>query len=161
MKVSATHRYSCSIDELFELFTSKQYYLDKFSACGARNVSIEEAADTDEGFVLESVREVPADVPGVLKSFLGDWNTIRQSEVWDGEAGDEYYNDFEITAEGVPVEMLGTMNLTPDGDGCVNDIEIEIKCAIPLVGKKLAQFVASDTEKTLAAEYEYTREQVG
>lgn len=161
MKVTATHRYDCSIDELYELFTQKQYYLDKFDACGAKNVEILEAADTDEGFVVESQREVPADVPGVLKSFLGEWNTITQSEVWDGEPGDEYYNDFEIAAEGVPVEMTGTMNLMPDGDGCVNEIEIDISCAIPLVGKKLAQFVASDTEKTLAAEYAYTKKQVG
>ena len=161
MKVTATHRYECSIDELYELFTQKQYYLDKFAACGARNVEIIEAAQTDEGFVVESQREVPADVPGVLKSFLGEWNTLRQSEVWDGEEGDEYYNDFEISAEGVPVDMTGTMNLMPDGDGCVNEVEIDINCAIPLVGKKLAQFVASDTEKTLAAEYAFTQKQIG
>jgi hypothetical protein len=160
MKINAKHRYNCSIDELYEHFTNKKYYLAKFKACGARNVKIEEAAQTDEGFVVVSQREVPADVPGVLKSFLGEWNTITQTENWDGDPGDEYYNDFEIAAEGVPVEMTGTMNLMPDGDGCINDIEIEISCAIPLVGKKLAQFVASDTEKTLAAEYEFTREHI-
>ncbi|MEM6639580.1 MAG: DUF2505 domain-containing protein [Pseudomonadota bacterium] len=161
MKVTATHRYDCSIEELYALFTDKSYYIEKFNACGARDVKILEAAQTDEGFVVESQREVPADVPGVLKSFLGEWNTISQAEVWDGDAGDEYYNDFEITAEGVPVDMTGTMNLTPDGDGCVNEIEIEIGCLIPLVGKKLAKFVASDTEKTLAAEYAFTRKKIG
>ncbi|MFK8017009.1 MAG: DUF2505 domain-containing protein [Gammaproteobacteria bacterium] len=161
MKVTAQHRYNCSIDELYALFIDKQFYLDKFTACGARNVKINKAAATDDGFVVASERDVPADVPGVLKSFLGDWNTIAQTESWEGDPGDEYYNDFEIAAQGVPVEMNGTMNLMPDGDGCVNDIEIEIKCSIPLVGKKLAQFVASDTEKTLAAEYEFTQTRTG
>lgn len=161
MKVTAQHRYDCSIDELYALFTDEQFYLDKFAACGARNVKIHAAAPTDDGFEVDSEREVPADVPGVLKSFLGDWNSIRQTESWEGDPGDEYYNDFDIAAQGVPVEMSGTMNLMPDGDGCVNDIEIEIKCSIPLVGKKLAQFVASDTEKTLAAEFEFTKARVG
>ena len=161
MKVSAQHRYDCSIDEIYALFTDKNFYLEKFAACGARDIKITKAAATDDGFIVDSEREVPADVPGVLKSFLGDWNKIRQTESWEGEPGDEYYNDFEIAAQGVPVEMSGTMNLMPEGDGCINDIEIEISCAIPLVGKKLAQFVASDTEKTLLAEYEFTRTKVG
>lgn len=160
MKISAQHRYDCSIDKLYVLFTGQKFYADKFQHCGARNIKINRAEQTDEGFVVDSQREVPADVPGVLKSFLGEWNTIRQTENWDGDPGDEYYNDFEIAAEGVPVKMTGTMNLMPDGNGCVNDIEIEIECSIPLVGKKLAQFVANDTEKTLAAEYAFTREQI-
>ena len=48
----------------------------------------------------------------------------------------------------------------PDGDGCVNDIEMEVKCGIPLLGKKLAEFIAQDIEKILAAEYEFIKEQV-
>jgi hypothetical protein len=160
MKINARHRYKCSIDELYALFTSKKYYAKKYAACGARNIEILRVEQTDEGFVVQSRREVPADVPGVLKSFLGDWNTIVQNENWDGDPGEEYYNDFEISAEGVPVKMVGTMNVMPDGDGCVNDVEIEITCAIPLLGKKLAEFVASDAKKTLAAEYEFTLTQV-
>lgn len=160
MKINAQHHYDCSVDELYALFTSEKYYAKKYAACGARNIEMVRVEQTDEGFAVESRRDVPADVPGVLKSFLGDWNTIRQTENWDGDPGEEYYNDFEISAEGVPVQMVGTMNLMPHDDGCVNDVEIEITCSIPLVGKKLAQFVADDAKKTLAAEYEFTKSQV-
>ncbi len=63
MKISAQHRYDCSIDELFALFTEQKFYEDKFEHCGARNIKINRAEQTDEGFVVDSQREVPADVP--------------------------------------------------------------------------------------------------
>ncbi len=161
MKVTATHRYGCSIDELFGHFSKPDFYVKKFEACGARNIEVVESESGDGSFEITTERDVPADVPGFLANFVSDWNRLTQSESWEGEAGDEYYNELEISAAGVPVEISGSMNLMPDGDGCVNDVEMEIKCAIPLVGKKLAQFIATDTEKTLAAEYEYIKELVG
>lgn len=157
MKVSATHRYTCDMDELFSHFCKPDFYKKKFKACGARNIKVLESAQDGDAFSITTEREVRADVPGVLKSFLGEWNTLTQTESWEGEAGDEYYSELEISSAGAPVTIEGGMVLTPDGDGCINEIDIEIRCSIPLVGKKLEQFVAADTEKTLAAEYEYIR----
>ena len=149
MKVNATHKYSCGMDELFGHFSKPEFYVQKFEGCG------------EDSFEIKTERDVPADVPGFLANFVSEWNTLTQTETWEGAKGDEYYNELDISAGGVPVEIRGSMNLTPDGDGCVNDIEMEIKCAIPLVGKKLAEFIANDTAKTLAAEYEFIKEFLG
>ena len=157
MKVTATHRYDCSIDELYKHFCKPDFYRKKFKACGARNIKVLESDHDGNAFTIVTERDVPADVPGVLKSFLGEWNTVTQTENWDGEPGDEYYSDLEITSAGAPVKIEGSMLLTPDGDGCVNEVDINIRCSIPLMGKKLEQFVAADTEKNLAAEYKYIK----
>ena len=161
MRVNATHKYDASMETLFEHFSNPEFYVQKFEACGARNIKVVESESDEGSFEITVEREVPADVPGFLANFVSDWNTLTQTETWEGAPGDEYYNELEISAAGVPVEMRGSMNLMPDGDGCVNDIEIEIKCAIPLVGKKLEQFIAADTANTLAAEYAYIREFLG
>jgi hypothetical protein len=44
------------------------------------------------------------------------------------------------------------------GKGCVNEVEITIRASVPLIGSKLAQFVARDTEATLAAEYAFIQD---
>lgn len=161
MKISAQHAYSKNSTEVFALFSGENYHVDKFTACGSRNVELVERTGSADEFSVTTAREVPADVPGVLKSLIGEWNSITQTEEWQDVGDDEFICDFAISTEGVPVEITGTMNLMPEGDGCVNHIEMEISCSVPLLGKKLAQFVAKDGNKTLAAEYAFNQKQLG
>jgi hypothetical protein len=156
MIVNATHVYSQPIATVFAAFTDRAFYTDKFAGVGARNVRIVSEERSDDGYSIVTEREVPLEVPAVLKSFLGEWNSIRQHERWE-DVGGEYVNELEIAAAGVPVDLRGSMLLRPQGDGCVNDVQMEITCNVPLVGGKLAEFVARNTEQGLVDEYEFIR----
>ncbi|MEM7082897.1 MAG: DUF2505 domain-containing protein [Pseudomonadota bacterium] len=155
MNITAQHKYPCSSEELYTLFTQDGFHADKFAACGAKNIDVVEIERGDDTFSITLDRDVPADVPGVLKSLLGEWNTVTQTEEWQDVGDDEYICDFALSTEGVPAEITGTMNVMPDGEGCVNHVEMDITSSVPLLGKKLAQFIAKDAEKTLAKEYDY------
>jgi hypothetical protein len=102
-------------------------------------------------------------VPGLLSKFLGAWNRIEQSEAWQGEAGTSRVGINKIgivslpSGISVPVTVTGTQTLRPNGDGCTNDIVFEINCGIPLIGKKLAEFVAGDIQKFMGLEYGFTK----
>jgi hypothetical protein len=157
MIINAAHAYAHPIDRVIAAFMDPDFYRYKFEAVGARNIRILSEDRGDDSYAIVTEREVPLEVPGVLKSFLGDWNTIRQSERWE-HAGGEYVNDLEISAAGVPVELRGSMLLRPEGEGCVNDVQMEISCQVPLVGGKLTEFVARNTEKGLVDEYAVIRQ---
>ena len=108
---------------------------------------------------IEVHREVKADAPAVLQALIGEWNSLIQSETWQTEeVGEEYYNEFEIESEGTPVTITGTMTLSGDSESCVNEVELTIRCGVPLVGRKVEEFVAKDSAKNLAAEYEFIQE---
>lgn len=96
----------------------------------------------------------------MLKKFLGEWNTIVQSESWEPD-DDGYFNEIEVESEGVPISIEGTMSLQPSTDGCVNKLAFEIECSIPFVGGKLEDFIAKDLKKTLSAEYKFIKSYVG
>jgi hypothetical protein len=116
------------------------------------------ATDEDDGeFTVETRRQVPLDVPGMLRKFLGEWNTVLQSERWTEGAKGVYTNELDISAHGVPATMTGTMTLKSAGKGSVNEVEITIRAGVPLLGGKLEQFVAAGTEEQLAAEYDFIR----
>ncbi|MEM9056883.1 MAG: DUF2505 domain-containing protein, partial [Pseudomonadota bacterium] len=100
----------------------------------------------------------PANAPAALKSFIGEWSMLRQEESWQGDEGDEYYNELEISSPSVPVSITGVMTLSGDEESCVNDIEISVKCSIPLVGGKLEKFVAGDVATNLDAEFDFITE---
>lgn len=153
MDVSALHQYPYPLDQVIAAFMSADFYRSKFAAVGARNIEVVSERREADSYVIVTQREVPLEgVPGVLKNFLGAWNKIRQSERWE-QAGDEYFNELQISAAGVPVELSGTMMLRPDAAGCVNDVHMEVSCAVPLVGGKLMEFVAENTQRGLDDEH--------
>lgn len=154
MKIKAVHQYAKDVDTVFGLFHDPDFMKAKYEGIGARNVEVLECAGRH---AVKVRREVPADVPSLLKKFLNPWNTVVQSESWDGKAGGPYRCTFEIDVGGVPVGMKGAMELRAEGGGCVNDVQLEVKCGIPLVGGKLADFVGGDAEKAIQAEYEFIR----
>lgn len=157
MKIKALHQYAKDVDTVFGLFHDPDFMKEKYVGIGARNVEVLECSGSDGRYSVKVRREVPADVPGLLKKFLNPWNTIVQSEQWEGPAGGPYRCKIAIEISGVPVSMGGEMDLRTQEGGCVNDVRIEVKCGIPLVGGKLADFVGSDAEKAIQAEYQFIR----
>jgi hypothetical protein len=161
MKIKALHQYAKDVDTVFSLFHDPDFMKVKYEGIGARNVEVLECAGSEGRYTVKVKREVPADVPSLLKKFLNPWNTIVQSETWEGKAGGPYRCKLAVEIAGVPVGMGGEMELRSQDGGCVNDVRLEVKCGIPLIGGKLADFVGGDAEKATQAEYEFIRAHLG
>jgi Protein of unknown function (DUF2505) len=157
MKVKATHRYAHGLDTVYAAFCDPAFYAAKFAGVGARNVKVLEHEKKGASFRIRTEREMRVDVPAVLKTVLGEWNRIVQSEHWK-TADDSCHNELELISPAVPVSVRGIMDLSKDGKSCVNAVEMDIRCELPFIGKKLAELVAGNTERGLADEYEFIRD---
>jgi len=155
MKFHRDHEYAHGTDAVFALFTNAKEIEAKQEALGARNIRVEECDRDDDGAVVTIVRELPAEVPGILSKFLQPWNTIEQSEQWRIYDDGVYQADLTIDIANVPVTVSGTLELEPVDEGCINHIHMTIESGIPFVGKTLADFVAIDCKRIIAEEYEY------
>ena len=155
MKIRTDHKYTHSTDAVYALFTDAKEIKAKQKALGARKIRVEACDSDDEGADVRIVREMPADVPGMLSKFLQPWNTVEQSEEWRICDDGVYEADIEIDIANVPVTIAGTLELEPTDDGCVNHVRVSVDCGIPFVGKTLAEFVAKDCERIIADEYDY------
>jgi hypothetical protein len=156
--VRARHEYRHPVRKVWAAFSDPEFYQAKFEGIGHRNVEVISTEADADGFSIEVSREVPLEVPGFLRGMLGEWNTLLQNERWTEAGKGIYTNAFEIEARGVPAAMTGTMTLATKGKGCVNEVEITIRAAVPLIGGKLEHFVARDAEATLEAEYDFIQE---
>jgi hypothetical protein len=156
--VRARHEYRHPLKKVWAAFSDPEFYQAKFEGIGHRNVEVVSTENDADGFSIEVSREVPLDVPGFLRSMLGEWNTLLQNERWTEGAKGEYTNELEIEARGVPALMTGTMRLSGKGKSCVNEVAITVRANMPFIGGKLEQFVARDAGATLAAEYEFIRD---
>jgi hypothetical protein len=153
--VRARHEYPHPVRKVWAAFSDPEFYHAKFEGVGHRDVAVISSERDSAGFSIEVSREVPLEVPGFLRGMLGEWNRLLQSEHWAPAGKGVYANALEIEARGLPVTMKGAMRLSGRGEGAVNEIEITIRAAVPLIGGKLERFVARDTEAVLAAEYEF------
>ena len=103
---------------MFALFTDEQEIMAKQEALGARNIRIEECETYSDGAVATFVRELSAEVPGILSKFLQPWNTVEQAEQWRRLGGGEYEADIAIdVANGCPIV---TVDLGRSSIGCVH-----------------------------------------
>ena len=153
--LEAVHEYPRDAAALYAQFTDADAVTAKHEALGARNIRIVEWSVRDAGATLVFRREVPIDVPGFLKRFLQPWNTVTQRETWEVEDVGLYHADVSVEILGVPVRIEGTLDLGSTDGGCVNDVALSVASSVPLVGAKLAEFVAGDSRRLIEAEYRY------
>ncbi len=160
MRIRRDHKYAHGSDAVFALFTDEAEIEAKHAALGARNISVEECDRDDDGAFVRIVRELPAEVPGILSKFLKPWNAVEQAEEWRDCGGGVYEADLDIDIASVPVNISATLKLEPTGDGCVNHVRMKIDSGIPFVGKTLAEFVARDCKRLIDEEFEYITERL-
>ena len=160
MKIRQDHEYAHDLEAVYALFVDAGEVEAKHAALGARNISIEECELYEDGADVSFVRELPAEVPGVLARFLQPWNTVNQAEQWRSSERGGYDAELDIDIAGVPVTIAGTLELEPVEGGCINHVRIDIDCGIPFVGKTLTEFVGKDCERLVAEEYDYICERL-
>ena len=160
MKIRRDHEYAHDLEAVYALFTDAGEIEAKQAALGARSICVEECEIFDDGADVRFVRELPADVPGVLARFLQPWNTVTQSEQWQITDDGCYEADLEIDIANVPVSISGTLELEPLENGCVNHVRLTVDCGIPFIGKTLVEFVAKDCKRLIAEEYAYLTERL-
>ncbi len=160
MEVKAKHFYDASVDAVFACFGNAEKITAKLEALGARNIDVSRCDLTADSLEIDITREVPTDAPGMMKKFLSDWNSVHQTETWTGKPGEHFSGNFNIELHGVPVTIKGTCELTPTSTGSVNDVTVTVECGIPLVGKKLAEFVAHNCQESMEKEYQLIKKAV-
>lgn len=154
MEVRARHHYDKPAEAVFKCFGNKAATIDRFTHLGARNITIETIKPTKTSLDLVVHREEPLQAPALLKKFIGEWNVLTQEEHWKGSAAEGYVGDIKYSLKGVPVSITGKFVLAGDASECVNDVTMKFESNVPLIGKKLAEFVASQAQSQMQKQYE-------
>ncbi|MGF1702209.1 DUF2505 domain-containing protein [Photobacterium makurazakiensis] len=161
MQVSVIHDYKENLDTLLRYFSEEELIVEKYQQLGAKNVRVTKIAETDDGFIVETQREMPANVPGVLKSLLGSHNVIKQSESWHWQENDQLLCKLNVEIIGVPAFISGQMMFSEPADrngiATQNNVSMDVTSSIPLVGSTLVSFICNDMKAQMDGEYDFLR----
>jgi hypothetical protein len=114
-------------------------------------VSISHAAD---GSAQVRVRRVlPAKVPDLVRRFVGESIPVDQVEQWSPPGpGGTRSASVQVTVQGQPASMSGSMLLSPAADGSTELVTGEVKVAIPFLGRQIEPEIVKVIEAALRVE---------
>ncbi|MGE3589238.1 MAG: DUF2505 domain-containing protein [Ilumatobacteraceae bacterium] len=161
MKFNVTQTYSRSAGAVFATLTDFDEVREKYEALGHSDVELVSREEGTRGEVtLVTRRVVPLELPGFAKRFLSPHQTVTQTDTWTAADGDGVRTGtFAVVGKGTPVQVHGTMRLAPKGTRrCSNCTYVTVECKIPLIGGKIADFVAGDTRRAVDHEQTWIRE---
>lgn len=156
MKFDVTHEYDVDGETLFDLLNDEDFLRAKWDAMGHRNMALDLENDGTT-FTIASTKDVPADVPGFAKKVLGAWNKVAQVDTWTWLGDGHAEGVWQIDVKGTPIGLSGTIAIAQPAAGkCAFTVTGVVKVSIPLIGGKIADFVGSDTLKSLDADQAFT-----
>lgn len=135
-----THRaeYPATADEVWAVMSSQDFQDAKCEATtsGDWTANVSSAADQT---TITSERVLPTDdLPDIAKTFVGATLTVAELQTWGAPAADGTRTaDLKVQIKGAPMTLKGTVRLSPNGSGSVQEIVGEVKVSVPLIGGKL------------------------
>ncbi|WP_405056251.1 DUF2505 domain-containing protein [Kribbella sp. NBC_01505] len=153
LKLSAS--YDATPEEVFAVVTDKTF---REQACEKTNALSYDVQVSQSGgdTIVKVTREMPSDdVPDIARKFVGGTLTVVQTETWHPAAADGS-RKAEVAGEitNTPVSLKGTADITPGGAQTTQGITLDVKVAVPLIGKKIEPFVVDAIRKGLVKEHE-------
>ncbi|UZE97664.1 DUF2505 domain-containing protein [Alkalimarinus alittae] len=162
MDVTATHQFDHSAETLFNYFFDINKIEDKNQRLGSQNIEIECCELVGNEGKIRFSHDVSAtgEVPSSLKSFQKEKNRVTQTEHWVIQEDGSYTCQYDVEIKGVPATLKGKMHLVPQGQSATNNVSLNIKCKVPLLGRTIAKFLASDAAHQMEASYQTIKEQL-
>jgi hypothetical protein len=139
MKYQDTIDYPVSSDALLNYFTVPEFFVHKYREQGATNIQVETHSHEGNDFAVTISRDVP--VPAFARGIVPDTITLVQTDRWDTAART---GRLEIRFKGLPVVLTAAMRLHDTAAGARETLDFDIRVAVPLLGRKLEELLASD-----------------
>ncbi|MGW7684062.1 DUF2505 domain-containing protein [Kribbella sp. NPDC054772] len=158
MDLSLATSYDASPEEVFAMITDVTFQQQVFERMRAQSYDVVVGDDGDDLAVRFHWQTKASDVPVVARRFVGSTLELAQSKVWhraDVNGAREADVDGELT--GVPVKLIGTTRIVPDGRGTAQAFDLQVTASVPVVGGRLEQLVADAVRARLEKKFEVAR----
>jgi hypothetical protein len=149
----AAFEYSQSPDVVYAFVTDPATVEARAIAQGDKNIRVERN-ESAGGLTIKTTSTVTQELPGFVAKFFKPSNEVVNTMVWRTD-GAVKRGTYDIEVKGTPTKIRGTATIAPEGGGTEYSIDFQVEVKIPLVGKKIEEFVAKlsiegiDREHTL------------
>ena len=137
----------------YALLTDPDYVRAVGEATGGQDVTVTVTPTEDGGAIVASHRVLPAELPSYAKAVVGDSLKLTETRTFGAAAADgSRTGTAEVTFDGAPVRITGTLRLAAAGAGTELALDAQVSAGIPFVGGKIERFAAEQIERFMAKE---------
>lgn len=140
--------YEASAKEVLAMLHDPSFREEVCDATGVLRHDVSVTENGDGTLVTIEQVQTAKGIPSFAKKFVGDEIEIVQKESWT----DETHADVEVTIPGKPGHMRGTATLVESEGTTTEQVDLEIKVNIPLVGGKIEGLIADMLLEALKTE---------
>ncbi len=152
------HSFDADADAVFSLMTDADALVARCKALGEKNISCN-IEENGRKTLVSLNRTVKRELPKVLAAMFNAENTLKMLEQWES-IGSTYMGTYTLEVVGQPVSLSAKFKLKNSDAGCDYAIDYQCKANIPLVGKKVEEFIISQTASGLEQEINWIKEQL-
>jgi hypothetical protein len=157
LKLSAS--YDATPEEVFAIVTDATFREQACQKTKALSYDVKVSESGGDTIVRVS-REMPSDdVPDIARKFVGATLTVVQTETWH-PAGADGSRHADVAGEiaNTPVTLKGSASITANGAQTVQAIDLDVKVAVPLIGRRIEPFVVDAVRSGLEKEHDLGRD---
>ena len=162
MRISRSTHLAADVEEVFAVLATEEHQLAKVaSEVGRSEASVTVSADGAAR--VRTSRSLPTrDMPSTVSSVVGDTLTVTEDQTWRPAAADGRRTAaLALDVAGAPVRMRGTISLAPDAGGSLLDVDADLTCSLPFVGRKIEAAAKPTIEESFDLEVDLLRERLG
>lgn len=150
--------YETTVEQMLQAFRAEQYWLDRLAESGSDEARLETLrTGTDGGVAVATIQVLRADrLPAVVSQFHRGDLEIRRDESWTGLIDGKATATVAGSIADAPVALTGAAELAPSDSSSRLSLRATIDVDIPLVGRKLENFIGNQLLTLLIAEQRFT-----
>ena len=148
MKLHIENEFTISADRIVELLLDDEFEKGLWDAIGFTKIEILELKKREGGRYRKAKVTPPTDLPGFLKRVVGGASGYYEETDWDIATRVNKWNTY-LSEKMRSVNISGAFEVHENGEGkCKRVVDGEVNVKIPIIGKKIEQFLIKETEKS-------------
>lgn len=159
--VMVTQHFPADAFRTFRLLVDPAYIDTKCLATGSLKTTCELTGQPDTAMTVRTDRVLPANVPSVAKSFVGETIEVTEIQEWTAPLDDGSRSAVVSVRFSGPLRFEGTAQLMPTASGCTITTVGKMIAKVPFVGGTIEEEAARQTERYLRTEETLAAEWLG
>lgn len=154
------YRYNHPVQDIYTVASTEDCFRAKMKEQHAVDIKVESRNGSDVVYTYLVERELPSFIPKMLRKQLEKLShmSVRQQEKWTKESDSKFVYHMVTELDQMKIRVENTSTFVADGDECVNHIAMTFSCGLPIIGKKLAEYVSEENVGIMDNEYRMLKE---
>ena len=145
---------SATPKSVFEMLTNPNFLTRKIELAQSGEYNTSGSAPD---LKIEVTRTVTADLPNMVRKFVGEKLVVKETQNWAQLSADLYQADFGLKIPNAPVDILGQITVSGTNQSDVS-ITAKVKVNVPIFGASAEPHVVDTIKKVLLDEQSLCRE---